>query len=1219
MKHLGNLQYNRRKDVSMIFKPFKKWFTIVFPLLIINAPSAQFTEQANILLTGVSEGSIKLGDYNNDGLLDILLTGTIGNNQYISKVYKNNGDTIFLEQTDIVLSTEDNRSASWGDYNNDGYLDILIGHKVYINVNGKAFSLAANVSFQTGWVNYLSAVWGDYNNDGLIDILTLCGQSRPDGEADIRIFKNNGNESFTEQKDILLPGVRCGTVVWNDFNNDGFLDFLLCDGGFACSYPRTHIYQNNGDGTFTERATNIKLASNGSVVTGDYNNDGFLDILSSGLANNDPPSYVSKLYKNNGDWSFTEQTNVTITGVTHSSAAWGDFNNDGYSDILLSGYASGLIPRSVTNIYINNKDGSFSEKTDLLLPKLNNGFVNWGDYDKDGKLDILLMGVDSNIIVDGSAFSRIAKIFRNTGIYQINQSPPSPDNLHTDIKFNNVECKWDMPIDDLTPPNALSYNIRIGTAPGGCNIVSPNADYNGFCKVPRAGNVGTGTNIYRIQNVLKGTYYWSVQAIDNSFQGGPWSAEQVFTITSTQASNIVVYDSAINSLKIKWNNGNGERRVVFMSNGTSRLKYPLNNISYTADSTFSLGSQIDSSGWYCVYNEIGNAALIMGLHDNTNYTVAVFEYTGIYSNENYNTCVAQGNPIVIHSKSFFSELPDMPFAPDQNGPSSWGDYNNDGFIDILICGKNKSTVYKNNGNSTFSLQENLSGSTTGAWGDYDNDGLLDILLIGGFSTPSSKLYKNNGNGTFSEQKDVQFTQFKNGSVAWGDYNNDGYLDVLLAGNTPLDCKSIIYKNNENGSFSEQANALIAPIDSGSIAWGDYNIDGYLDILLTGKTGTERVSKVYKNNGDGSFTDQTNIALTPVSSSSAAWGDYNNDGYLDIVISGLKQEDYIQERARIFFTNVTKVYKNNGDGTFTAQDAIPLTGVREGSVSWGDYNADGFLDLLIAGTPTGYYQDQSVTEIYQNNGNGTFTKQLTYTLPAANFAVWGDYNNDENFDIAISRPDAKAMIFKSNNNIVKHASKLNFPVNLRYNSLQNQVVLKWDKIVKNGIPDNSLSYNVRIGTRSGDINILSPASSLDNGFLRKPTMGNAGKIDSVIINYLPDGNYFWSVQAVDNSFSGGDWAKECLLNLFCTGINKSNTANNKNIWFTPIKNVINFTQNKPELCLVTMYDISGRMLIRKQVNKLRNQICVNKFGAGLYFMKITTEKKELMKKKFYILK
>lgn len=162
-----------------------------------------------------------------------------------------------------------------------------------------------------------------------------------------------------------------------------------------------------------------------------------------------------------------------------------------------------------------------------------------------------------------------------------------------------------------------------------------------------------------------------------------------------------------------------------------------------------------------------------------------------------------------------------------------------------------------------------------AWGDYDNDGDLDFLLMG---SGTVKIFRNDS-GVFTDIN-AGLASISMGSAEWGDYDNDGDLDILITGSS----KTYIYRN-DSGTFTLQSGIILTGVSLGSGKWGDYDNDGDLDILLAGNSNTGAISKIYRNNGDNTFTEQTGISLIGVISSSVAWGDYDNDGNLDILLTG----------------------------------------------------------------------------------------------------------------------------------------------------------------------------------------------------------------------------------------------------------------------------------------------------------------------------------------------
>jgi hypothetical protein len=459
---------------------------------------------AGAILEGVYSSSVDWGDYDNDGDLDILLTGNSNCCGPISRIYRNNGGGSFSDIGAGLVGVYYS-SAVWGDYDNDGDLDILLtGYanccgpisRIYRNNGGGSFS---DIGAGLVGVYYSTAVWGDYDNDGDLDIL-LTGS----GSGYSRIYRNDGGGSFSDIGGSL-PGVSQGSAVWGDYDNDGDLDILLTGSGYA------RVYRNNGGGTFADIGASLPGVSYSSAVWGDYDNDGDLDILLTGAGP------ISRVFRNNGG-SFSD-IGASLEGVYYSSAAWGDYDNDGDLDILISGYSSNFA--QISRVY-RNQGGSFSDIS-AALDGLYQGSAAWGDYDGDGDLDLLATGLS------GSGLSRL---YRNNVPGTANTPPTAPTALQVAVVGTTATLSWNPAIDAQTPSAGLTYNLRIGTSPGGSQIMAPMADGStGYRRVVRLGSADNDTHwSFSLSGVpVTSTLYFSVQALDASFAGSPFGTEAVFS------------------------------------------------------------------------------------------------------------------------------------------------------------------------------------------------------------------------------------------------------------------------------------------------------------------------------------------------------------------------------------------------------------------------------------------------------------------------------------------------------------------------------------------------------------------------------------------------------------------------------------------------------------------------------------------------------------------
>jgi hypothetical protein len=228
----------------------------------------------------------------------------------------------------------------------------------------------------------------------------------------------------------------------------------------------------------------------------------FLDDAQSG--------HQSRVYRND-DGVFSDIF-AQIPGVAYSSAAWGDYDNDGDLDIVLTGEYI-----RETSRVCQNESGSFVDIGPKAgLTGVDNSSVAWGDYDNDGDLDILLAGECPRYI---------SRVYRNNS--EIGNSPPlPPGDLQSQIAGNELELSWGFGIDPETHHLGLIYNLRVGTTTGGSEIVSAMAGANGSRRVVELGNVNHNrTWTITLPEPLEQQYYWSVQTLDTAFEGSVFAPE----------------------------------------------------------------------------------------------------------------------------------------------------------------------------------------------------------------------------------------------------------------------------------------------------------------------------------------------------------------------------------------------------------------------------------------------------------------------------------------------------------------------------------------------------------------------------------------------------------------------------------------------------------------------------------------------------------------------
>lgn len=875
-------------------------------------------------------------------------------------------------------------------------------------------------------------------------------------------------------------------AAWFDFDQDQDLDLYV-----TMRNQANHLYRNNGNGTFSEVAIQLGAADatgdGGGVAIADFNNDGWPDIF---LANADE----NVLLRNNNGSSFSDITNNSGLDAALNSrsttACWGDFDDDGYLDL----YVAQHIPVTGNNapdgtqkdfLFLNNRNETFTDVSDALPLADISGYgftASWTDFDKDGDVDILLVNDCDGSSSDPNESVR-TRLFRN------DQGGDPHNWIFTEVSvtsgINDCRTGRGLAIGDFNRDGWYDYFY---TNTGNC-VLWENAGDATFSDVTSAANITNPNN---------GHSAWGSSFFDYNNDG----YQDIFVAMGSENST---------------SSADPQENLVYKNNGDNTFSEIGTSIGmdHVGKARSMVYGDYDNDGDLDVFLlNYGEACVLLRNDDNTDHHFLKVKLNGVYSNK-----AGIGAQIKITTPDGMSQYFETRSGSNLGGGDDINAHFGVGLNSVISSLEVKwpSGIVQNFSNipvnEVFSITESNTKSFTdvsvtsgvdvihdgvdfpdmsvgsgAAWFDYDKDGYLDLYMS--MRTGANKLYHNNGDGTFEEvaeamgvedaahngagvvvadinndgwqdlylcngdwdilYKNVDGTSFQDitagsgleasgtargNSATWGDYDQDGYLDLFISNHVPLDAddpdatnQDFLFHNNGDETFTDVSHLLsINPnLDGyGFIGgWTDFDNDGDMDILLVNDCNFSPVpgshlvkpTKLFRNDGG---TDPLTWNFTEVAAAygindcrngmGLAVGDYDRDGYMDYAYSNIGPLALFKNTSGQGFENFAEQAEMGGD-------------VSEDYWSWGmsflDYDADGWQDVIVSmgamsTLPTAVPHPN---HLYRNKGDGTF-EEVAADMNLANTSrtrnsIHGDYDNDGDLDLFVVSYGQQATLMRN---------------------------------------------------------------------------------------------------------------------------------------------------------------------------------------------------------------
>jgi hypothetical protein len=897
-------------------------------------------------------------------------------------------------------------------------------------------------------------------------------------------------------------------------------------------------------------------------------------------------------------------------GVSSSSVAFVDVDKDNDMDVIICGDRSWY--KSVTKLYINNGKGSFVERTGTVFEGVRNGSISIGDVDGDNDMDVLITGENNKV-------ARTAKLYKNdgTGNFYLYTGTLFEGVMYSSSDFADVDKDGDLDLiisgfnEKSTSTTKLYLNDRYGNFKLAANTSFTGVKFGEikFADVDKDNDPDLFISGLDILNLYKNDGKGVFTLVSGTpFKGVARSSLAVADIDNDNDLDLFATDAY--KASFYKNDGLGNFTLLTTSSVTGVDFGSVAFADIDGDKDKDLLVSGDSDFWDTttpsskIYKNdgAGNFTLFNGnsLLPLTDCGVAIADADGDGDNDIVMTGNNTSSLYVNNGTGNFTKATGTVFVGVDRGQVAFADMDGDKDQDALVVGadlSNKKVIktYKNDGSGNYSVQTSPVFDGVAAEDallfDYDKDNDPDIILAAGTSL---NFYSNDETGLYSLAQSI--TVYNSGlsgaSIANADIDKDGDSDLILT--SPF--ISCLYTNNGKGMFTLVENTSFSTPDRAAIAFADVDGDKDNDLMIAG----EGVTELYLNNGTGSFTLKSNTPFTGVTDGAIAFNDIDRDGDQDLVLTG----------ENISKTSITEIYKNDGKGNFIIDTESVLEGVDVSCVAFADVDRDRDDDIILSGNNS----TETITKLYQNDGNGKFTAVANMPFDGVTYGsiAYADVDGDLDQDVLI----AGYGIAGSATRLYRNTSCTNI---LRTDKIVACNSYKWidgktytqnnnkATYITTTNNCNSLVY-LDLTIKKANVNV---GISINNNTLTANVIGTAYKWFNCTTNKYITGATSQSYTATTKgSYSVEVTSNGCIAQSTCfsnisTAIEDPSKECEVTVFPNPTQGLINVDLGTLRNASIKVYSSSGELVYAKEVVNQSSYSFYLNVVDGIYFVNVTS--------------